>query len=417
MAEPLPGSTPYGRRRAKPRRRHSVAKTVGSVVLALAMVAGLSVVFLYRHLNDNLTVLDPTGMLSNRPDKEVEADVPDEPLNILVMGSDTRDGAGNGIDNLTGGGARSDTTILFHLSADRQSAYGISIPRDSLVDRPECTKANGDPVPGADNVMWNDAFSVGGPLCTVQQFETLTGVFVDHFVVVDFNGFQDMVDAVGGVDVCIPEPISDPEHGIDIPAGNQVLSGVRALNYVRARYTIGDGSDIGRIKRQQAFVAAMASKVVSGGVLGRLDRLVPFLNAATSSLTVDPGMSNVIKIGQIGLGFAGIGLSNIRFSTVPFEYSTEPGEEGRVVWTPAAKQVWRKVVNDESLTKRLEDTVISAGDVPGVPTPSESASPSAPGSPSGSPSASGSGSPSPSSPSGSADSERAQQLAAAGLCS
>ncbi len=420
MAETLPGSTPYGRRRAKPRRRHGVARTIGSVVLALAMVAGLSVVFLYRHLNDNLTVLDPTGMLTNRPEKtRVAKDVPSEPLNILVMGSDTRDGEGNGIDQFTGTGARSDTTILFHLSADRQSAYGVSIPRDSLVDRPECTKADGDVVPGADNVMWNEAFSVGGPLCTVQQFEQITGVFVDHFVVVDFNGFRDMVDAVGGVEVCIPEPITDPEHGINIPAGTSEISGYTALNYVRARYTIGDGSDIGRIKRQQAFVAAMAGKVVSGGVLGRLDRLVPFLNAATKSLTVDPGMSNVIKIGQIGLGFAGIGLSNIRFSTVPFEYSTDPGEEGRVVWTKDAATVWRKVAADKALTKRLEDTVISAGDVPGVSTPSDSASPSASGDPSastsGSPSASGSASPSPDA-SSSADAERAQQLEAAGLC-
>ncbi len=415
MAETLPGSTPYGRRRAKPRRRHSVAKTIGSVVLALAMIGGLSAVFLYRHLNDNLTVLDPSGMLSNRPVKELAADKPSEPLNVLVMGSDTRDGEGNGIDPLTGMGARSDTTILFHLSADRQNAYGVSIPRDSLVDRPECTKANGDVVPAADNVMWNDAFSVGGPLCTVQQFEQLTGVFVDHFVVVDFNGFRDMVDAVGGVEVCIPEPIVDPEHGINIPAGTSEISGYTALNYVRARYTIGDGSDIGRIKRQQAFAAAMAGKVVSGGVLGRLDRLVPFLDAATKSLTVDPGLSNVIKIGQIGLGFAGIGLSSIRFSTVPFEYSTVPGEEGRVVWTKDAGEVWRKVAADKPLTKRLEDTVISAGDVPGVSTPSDSPSPSASGDPSESPSGSGSASPSPGA-SSSADAERAQELAAAGLC-
>ena len=95
--------------------------------------------------------------------------------------------------------------------------------------------------------MWNEAFSVGGPACTIQQFEQITGVRIDHYVVVDFAGFEDMVDAIDGVEVCIPEDIYDPEHGINIPAGTREIAGREALNYVRARYTLGDGSDIGRI--------------------------------------------------------------------------------------------------------------------------------------------------------------------------
>ncbi len=407
MTDAPPADAPYGRRRADTPRRHTVAKVLVASLVAVAMVTGLSVVFLYRHLNDNLTVLDPGDMLSDRPDKAID-DVPQEPLNILVMGSDTRDGEGNNIDGLTEGGARSDTTLLFHLSADRENAYGISIPRDSIVDRPKCTTAGGDQLAPAADVMWNEAFTVGGPLCTVQQFEQLTGVFVDHFVVVDFGGFRDMVDAIDGVEVCIPEDIEDPAHGINIPAGTREISGYEALNYVRARYTLGDGSDIGRIKRQQAFVAAMANKVVSGGMLARLDRLVGFLNAATQSLTVDPGLANVIDIGRIGLGFRGIGLDNIRFNTVPFEYDTRPGFEGRVVWTPEAQDVWDRVAADEPLTSRLEDdTVISADSVPG--TSGDGSSPSA--SPDDEGSAGPSGGPSPK-----VDPEREAQLEAAGLC-
>ena len=197
------------------------------------------------------------------------------------MGSDSRDGEGNNIDNLTGGGERSDTTIMFHLSADRETAYGISIPRDTLVDRPDCYDKNGDVIPGATDAMWNEAFSVGGPACTMQQFEQLTGIRLDHYVMLDFAGFQDMVDAIDGVEVCIPEDIADPAHGINIPAGTREIQGKEALNYVRARYTLGDGSDIGRIKRQQAFIAAMASKVLARGTLARVDRLVGFLDAAT----------------------------------------------------------------------------------------------------------------------------------------
>ncbi len=401
MPEPPPAEPSDGPRRARASRRRTVAKVLVSSLVVLAMVTGLGVFFLYRHLNDNLTVLEPGDMLTDRPEK-ASADEPAEPLNILVMGSDTREGEGNAIDNVSGA-AGSDTTLLFHLSADRESAYGISIPRDSVVDRPRCTTAKGEKLPAEPDVMWNEAFTVGGPLCTVQQLEQLSGVFVDHYVVVDFNGFRDMVDAIGGVEVCIPEDIEDPEHGINIPAGTREVSGREALNYVRARYTLGDGSDIGRIKRQQAFIAAMAAKVVSGGMLARPDQLVGFLDAATESLTVDPGLSNVLKIGRIGLGFSGIGLRNIRFSTVPFEYDTRPAFEGRVVWADEAADVWAKVIADEPLTRRLEDdTVISAGNVPGTST--------------GGPGASTGSSRGASSSSPRVDAARQAQLEAAGLC-
>ncbi len=306
-----------GKRRAKARAHHTVAKVVVASLLAVGLATGLGVVYIYRHLNDNLDVQDLSGQLKNRPDKKNVDTGPKEPLNILVMGSDTRDGEGNNIDNLTGGGERSDTTIMFHLSADRESAYGISIPRDTLVDRPDCYDKNGDIIPGASNVMWNDAFSVGGPACTMQQFEQLTNIRLDNYVVLDFAGFQDMVEAIDGVEVCIPEDISDPTHGINIPAGTRELEGKEALNYVRARYTLGDGSDIGRIKRQQAFIAAMANKVMARGTLARLDRLVGFLNAATSSLQTD--IESVLEMGKVGIGFKNIGLDNIKFITVPFQ--------------------------------------------------------------------------------------------------
>ncbi|HEY0952537.1 LCP family protein [Nocardioides sp.] len=351
------------KRRAKARKRHTVGKVLLATALTLAMATGLGTVWLYRHLNGNLSVLDPTAQLSNRPDK-VAVEGPKDPLNVLVMGSDSRDCAGCNIDNLTGGGQRSDTTILFHLSADRERAYGISIPRDSIVDRPDCRTEDGETIPGADNVMWNEAFALGGPACTIQQFEQLTDIRLDHFVVVDFEGFQGMVDAIGGVEVCIPEPIVDPAHGINIEAGTRKLKGKEALNYVRERYVVGNGSDIGRMKRQQAFIGSMAHQVVTAGTLARPDHLVGFLNAATQSLTVDPGLQNVWKIAKLGVEFKGIGLDNIQFLTIP--NIPDPADPNRLVWKePDAKQVWHKVALDEPLTKKLSDGVISAGNLPG----------------------------------------------------
>lgn len=414
-------ATPSGpKRRGKVKRRHTVGKVVLATVVVLGLATGLGVVYLYRHLNGNLEVLDPSAQLSDRPDK-VDVEGPREPLNVLVMGSDTRDGAGNNIDGLTGGGERSDTTILFHLSADRERAYGISIPRDLLVQRPECTRENGDSIPGSSSAMWNEAFALGGPACTIQQFEQITGIRLDHFVKVDFEGFRGMVDAIGGVEMCIPEDIDDPAHGIHIPAGTRKLHGNEALNYVRERYVVGDGSDIGRMKRQQAFIASMAHQVVTAGTLARPDRLVRFLDSATKSLTVDPGLENVIKIAELGNQFKGIGLDNIQFITIPI--ITAPSDPNRLAWKqPEADQVWKKIRKDEPLTKRLSDGVISAGSVPGGKTPSPSDSPSS--SPSDSPSSSPSDtpsspsdSPSTSSPSSTPEDEASRQaLANAGLC-
>src|SRR4051812_26390214 len=131
------------KRRGKVRKRHTVGKVLLASLVVLGLVTGLGVVFLFRHLNGNLNVVDVTDQLTDRPTKVAVAG-PQEPLNVLVMGSDTRDGAGNNIDGLTGGGERSDTTILLHVSADRKRAYGISVPRDLLIDRPDCKSKDGD---------------------------------------------------------------------------------------------------------------------------------------------------------------------------------------------------------------------------------------------------------------------------------
>ncbi len=345
------------KRRGRSKKRYRVLTVVTASVVALGLVTGLAATYFYRHLNDNIEYRNYDEQLTGRPDK-VKVSGPQEPLNILVMGSDTRDGAGNNIDGLTEGGERSDTTIMFHLSADRTFAYGVSIPRDSLVDRPECTDDKGETIAGQDGSMWNEAFAVGGPACTMQQFEQLTGVRLDNYVKVDFNGFRDMVDAIDGVEVCIPEPIEDPAHGIDIPAGTREVKGSEALNYVRARYTLGDGSDLGRIKRQQAFMSAMAGKLVSAGTLTRVDRVVGFLDAATSSLTTD--FSSVSQIAQVGNSFKAIGLEKIKFVTVPWQYS--PADPNRVEWLPEADALWKKVANDEPLNGKLTTGVITAAD-------------------------------------------------------
>lgn len=357
-----PSSSPSDgpKRKGRATRKHTVGRVILIATLALALVTGLGTVYLVRRLNGNIEGIAVGDLGGNRPEKVYPGN--GEPLNILVMGSDTRSGD-NKIDNETGGG--SDTTILVHLSADRSRAYAISIPRDSIINRPECGSS-----PAASEVMWNAAYSVGGPTCTMDQLETETGVFVDHFIVVDFSGFGDMVDAVGGVPVCVPEDIVDKPRQIFVPKGNpSELSGDQALDYVRARY-VGEQiqqNDISRIRRQQEFIGALVRKVKSAGTLTRLDRVVRFLDAATKSLQTDEAFADVTKIARIALQLQNIGLDKVQFVTLPTEYFPSDSEfRGKVYWTDQAKEIWKLIVEDKVLPRKLiGGTSVSAEGPPG----------------------------------------------------
>lgn len=357
-----------GRHRGEAAPTHRVLRSFGYLVLAMTLGMGLFVAYQYRTLNENLTVLDVSKQLDDRPDKEV-VEGPREPMNILIMGSDSRDGAGNNIDGLAEGGQRSDTTILMHLSADRKNAYGVSLPRDAMVQRPDCHKKNGDVIPGGFS-MWNVAFALGGPACAVQQTEQLTGVRIDHFVVVDFNGFRGMVNAIDGVEICLPEDVDDSTGNIHLKAGTREVRGKEALDYVRVRHNISSNGDIGRMKRQQVFIAAMVNKVLSAETLTRPDRLVGFLQAATRSLTLDSGLDSVKKIADLASEFQDIGMDNIKFITVPWDFWEE--DENRLVWAEDANELWQKMKFDQPLSRRLSSEAVTAAQRPGetpAPTP------------------------------------------------
>jgi LCP family protein required for cell wall assembly len=369
--------------RLEPAHRRSVLIVIVATQLVVALVTGLVITMSYKKLDRNF---DPGQEIKHKAHKKHL--IGGDPLNILVMGSDSRTGAGNDIDGQTDIGERSDTTILVHVSADRKTVYGVSLPRDAMVTRPDCTTDSGKEVPGAELQMFNTAYSLGGPACTAAQVEALTGIYVDHYVSLDFNGFKDMVDAVHGVTVCIPEDVDDSAHGITFEAGTQELDGQQALNYVRERYVLSANSDIGRMKRQQAFVASMINKVVSAGTLTRPTRVYGFLKAATGSITTDPGLSSLSKLVDLALQFRKTDLDNISFITVPIEeYAPDPN---RLVWADSAKGLWKVILNDQPLPKRYKEDAISADKPPGTPT--DTGSGSATGDASGGPSSPSSGS-------------------------
>ena len=365
-----------------------------AVVLVVVLAGGF---FVYRHLDKNITSLNVTSALGpDRPMEIVDKDAPTKPLNILLLGSDTREGQGNHIGGETPG--LSDTTILLHISADRKLAYGVSLPRDAMVERPSCERKDGNGTDPGGLSMFNAAYAVGGPACTIKTVEELTDIRINHFVVIDFNGFKKMVDALNGVEVCVPKEVNDTTGHIFLPAGTYDVKGQRALDYVRVRHSISENGDIGRMKRQQAFLASMANKAVSAGTLVNPVRLYKFLDAATKSLTTDPGLASLNKLGGLSRSLKGIGLYQIQFLTVPFKtYEPDPN---RLEWAPGADRLWYRMRNDLPINKRFAGDVTTAAK---EPSPSSS--------PSGSPSSSAT--PSPSDGASTADAEKAAEN---GLC-
>ena len=348
------GAGPSDRR---PRRWLRLVAVATAVVLVAA--AGIAAVAFWR-LNQNITKIDVSSDLgTDRPSGAAHAT---DAVNILLIGSDTREGDGNdAYANTSGQSApHSDTNLLVHLSADRTWASVVSIPRDSMTPAPPDCTADA-PKDQWVTRQWNHNFSMGGTGCLIHTLEGNTGVFIDHYAVVDFAGFKDMVNALGGVEVCTPEAISDPTTHLELTPGRHVLDGRVALQYVRARKALGDGSDIARIERQQAFLSSVAQEATSTRLLFQPAKLYSFLDAATKSLTTDPefGLGTMKDLAE---SVRGIGLDNIQFLTVPSE--PYPADPNRVQWQDSADLIWESLREDRPL--------VEESDSKATPTPSES---------------------------------------------
>jgi LCP family protein required for cell wall assembly len=320
-------------------RRSSIVVAAG---LALLLVVG---VLGYYKLNSNITKLDVSKLLGQRPKNSGATDKATnlKPLNILVMGLDSRNIGTKKFG--TEPGDRSDTNLIVHLAADRRSAVVVSIPRDSMTHAPRNCKDPKSSVKNGPIRQWNANYGLGGPACVIRTIEGNTGIFIDHFMVVNFLGFQSMVDAFGTVEVCLPEAVNDPKSKLHLPAGRSRVSGDQALAFVRARHNIGnDGSDLGRIDRQQAFLASMVKEATSSNLLLRPDKLFRFLDAATKSLATDPGLANLNAMRQVAQSVSGLKTSQVRFVTVPIE--NYPPDINRVQWSPAAKTLWKAIRDD-----------------------------------------------------------------------
>lgn len=341
-----------------------VLVTILSVMVLLTTVVGAGVSVVMGQLQGNITAVDVSenaGPVSAAEPLNIvnEETGTYEPVTIVLMGSDTREGKGNGgFGNATEiGGERSDTTIVMHISGDRKSAIGVSIPRDTMITLPTCKK-DGKKV-GGYTARFNQAIEVGGPGCTIKAVEEMSGVDINNFMLVDFRGFKRIVDALGGVEICLEEPVDDPLSGLKLDAGKHVVEGEEALAFVRARKTLGDGSDTSRIRRQQAFISSLMRQVLSSGTLLNPASLLGVLDAATQSLTADPQMADINNLKDLALSLKDLKPGNVTFTTVPW---TPNGDNATVsVNAEKAKPIWDAMKNDTAWPPKGaagEDTVL-----------------------------------------------------------
>lgn len=355
-----------------PRRRRwpMVVLAVLSAVVVVASITGAGLQYMTSKLGDNIKIagFDTSGDAA-RPSSFLVDPVTNSysATNILLMGSDSRTGPGDDKygDPVINSNARSDTTILLHLSADRTWATAVSIPRDTWITLPTCRREGSDQVVGGYESKFNAAFEMAGPGCTAKAVEQMTGLQVDHFLVIDFAGFKNVIDSLGGVEMCLTQAINDKDSKLILPAGTSLLNGEQSLGFVRARKTLSDGSDLARIKRQQAFLSSMIRTATSSQLLLNPVKLFGVLESATQSITTDPQLGDITNLRDFALSAQTVSPQNIGFLTVPWV----PREDGEnvVIDQEKAAAVWASMKSDTQYiapkTTKAPELPLAPGDV------------------------------------------------------
>ncbi|WP_427131457.1 LCP family protein [Pseudarthrobacter sp. S9] len=273
-------------------------------------------------------------------------------MQILVLGSDTRDGKNSQYgtpDDSTGYG-HSDVMMLLDISADNKRVNVISFPRDLLVDVPKCKDPKtGTEYPAQKSVMINSAMSEAGIGCAVDTVNKLTGLEIDHFMMADFNAVKELSNTVGGVDVCISDAVYDPDSKLRLPKGTSSVQGEQALAFLRTRHAFADGGDLGRIKAQQGFLSSLTRKLKDDGTLSNPGKMLQIADVVTKNLTIDDGLASIPTLLTVGNRLKNIDVGKVAFVAVP----TVPAETdiNRLQFAePAASQLFAAMRKNVDLT-------------------------------------------------------------------
>ncbi|WP_371671026.1 LCP family protein [Streptomyces sp. NBC_00289] len=362
--EPLPG-----RRGRRPVQKKSKAKkallwTGGIMAFVLVGTAGAAYLYL-EHLNGNIQSVSDDGASTGGFSK-------DKAINLLLIGTDKRTGSGNKGYGDSGSVGHADTTILLHVSKDRTNATALSIPRDLIVNVPDCetTQEDGSKkvIGGTENVRFNTSLGQDDrtPSCTMRTVTELTGITPDNFIVADFNAVKTLTSAVGGVEVCLAKDIDDPDSHLKLSKGTHNIEGEQALAFVRTRHSVGFGGDLSRIQIQQQFLSSLMRKLKSNDTLTSPTKMIKLAEAGTKALTVDSQLDSIGKLKDLGLELGKLDTKNLSFTTVPvLDNPAEKVKATVVVNEAKAPALFETIKDDVSLTavkaqKKKEKAAIAA---------------------------------------------------------
>ncbi|MET4926966.1 LCP family protein [Streptomyces sp. PSRA5] len=353
-ADAAPTAAGRRKRKAPPKSRKKKLLGWTGGITAFVLIGGAGAAYYaYQELNSNIHTIDVEGAGSGGFKK-------DQAVNILVIGTDKRTGAGNEGYGDKASVGHADTTILFHVSKDRTNATALSIPRDLITDIPDCETKTEDGtkiVPGEQGVRFNTSLgqSERDPGCTMRTVKELTGLTVDHFMMADFNAVKTLTTAVGGVEVCVAKDVDDPDSHLKLTKGKHVIKGEQALAFVRTRHSFGNESDLDRIQTQQQFLGSLIRKMKSSDTLTSPTKLWDLATAATDALTVDTGIGSIEKLRDLGTELSKVNPKNISFTTLPvIDNPAEVVKATVVVNETQAKPLFAMMQSDTSLTEVKE---------------------------------------------------------------
>lgn len=335
------------------RMQHRVRNTVIYVLVAMLVFVGTAAAATFMDLSSTIENGE-VRVIPQKGQKEAELVDPNagKSIELLVLGQDTRDGADNaaiGGGDTSEGSHQADTTMVVQISADRSYINLVSIPRDSLVDAPSCETSKGT-MSAQYNVMFNSIFAngyaTGGDLasaasCTVNAVNSLTGLNIQNFIVVDFNGLKDMINAIGGVKICIPSDVQDHYTGLNLTKGLHQLDGLTATQYARTRYSMGDGSDVQRTTRQQYLIKQLLQQALDKNIFTHTSELYQLAKSALKSLNISHGLADTATLAGLAMSLKNLNVSHMYTRTLPVV--TAPNDPNRVVWDSSADQLWAKM--------------------------------------------------------------------------
>ena len=321
----------------------------GILVKGLALVVGASIALAGVAVFELSNQIKANGLTLPNSKPITAADLKG-PINILLVGSDTRKGQGKGYGNETS--TLADVMILLHVSEDRKSAIAVSFPRDLMVPWPACPSTSGGPgyLPQALGQL-NATIANGGPGCTLLTIEQLTGLKIPYLGLIQFNGVIEMSNAIGGVDVCVAKEINDPYTQTYLKPGKYSLQGKAALQFLRTRHGVGDGSDLSRISNQQVFLTSLVRKIKSAGVLSNPVQLYSLANAAARNMQLSESLTDLGTMVSLASSLKNVSLEKMVFVQVPSHGGLPAPYSGRVMPNyDQANILFQKLVNDEPVS-------------------------------------------------------------------